>query len=69
MKTGRTVLKLPLFYKTLNIRKVLNICKILLPLNSCSRMYGVNKAHKGKAGGPILDIKEATILLNINIKA
>ena len=68
MKTGRTVLELPLSYKTLNIRKVLDICKILLPLDSHSRMYGVSKAREDKAGGPVLDIEEVTVLLSLNAK-
>ena len=41
---------------------------MLLPLDSCSGIYRISKVHKNKASGPILDIKEATILLSINIK-
>ena len=78
MKTGKTA---PNLHKTvdlrkalnthriLNIRKVSNIHKILLPLDSRNRTHGVSEVYKDKAGGPILDTEEVTILLSINIKA
>jgi len=69
MKTGRTAPKLPLSYKALNIRKALNIHKILLPLNGCSRTYRVSKACEDKASRPVLDAEEVIILLSINAKA
>jgi len=80
MKTGRTAPKLPLFrkavnlcktvniYRILDIRKVPNIRKILLPLDSRNGTYGVSKARKDKASGPVLDTEEVTVLLSINIK-
>ena len=69
--TGKTALdlcKTSNICRTLNIRKVLNIRKILLPLDGCSGMYGVSKAREDKAGEPILDIEEVTILLSLNAK-
>ena len=39
-----------------------------MPLNSCSRMYEVSKVYKGKAGRPVLDIEEVTILLSISVR-
>jgi len=74
MKTGKTAPKLPLFYKTINFYKTFNIYKtpiiykILLFLDSCNEMHGVSKVREDKAGGPVLDIEEVTILLNINAK-
>ena len=68
------MLKLPLFYKTVNlykaldIYKALNIRKILLPLDGCSRIYRVSKAYKDKAVKPVLDAKEVITLLNTNAK-
>jgi len=75
MKTGRTVPELPLSHKTpnlckiLNIRKTLNIRKILLPLVGRSRIYKVSKAREDKAGRPVLDAEEVTVLLSTSVKA
>ena len=55
--------------KTFDIRTIFNIRKILLPLDGRSRTFGVNKARKDKADGPVLDAEEVTILLSTNIKA
>ena len=69
--TGRTALdlrKTPNIRRTLNIRKVLNIRKILLPLDGRSGTHGVSKARKDKAGGPVLDAEEVTVLLSSNAK-
>jgi len=55
-------------YKTFNIYKALNIRKILLPLNGHSKIYRVSKAREDKANGPVLDVEEITILLNLNAK-
>ena len=80
MKTSRIAPELPLSRKTLdlrkavNIRKISNICKIpnirkiLLPLDGRSGTHRVSKAREDKAGGPILDIKEVTVLLSLNAK-
>ena len=62
-------------HKTVNLRKTLNICKILnirkaldirrilLPLDGRSRTHRVSKAREDKAGGPVLDAEEVTVLL------
>jgi len=62
MKTGRTAPKLPLFRKTLDIRR------ILLPLDGHNRTHRVSKAREDKASRPVLDAEEVTILLSINVK-
>ena len=54
--------------KTLNLYKTFDIRKILLPLDGHSRTHGVSKAREDKAGRPILDIEEVTILLSTNTK-
>ena len=59
MKTGRTA---P------DIRKVLNIRKILPLLDDCNRIHWVGKAREDKAGRPILDAEEVTVSLNTNAK-
>ena len=56
-------------YKTVDLRRTLNIRKILLPLDGRSRTYRVSKAYKDKAIRPILDAKEVTVLLSTNAKA
>ena len=54
--------------KAFDLRKALNICKILLLLNGRNRTRGVSKVRKDKAGGPILDAEEVTVLLSLNAK-
>ena len=65
MKTSKIALD---FYKTFNLYKAFNICKILLLLNNCNGIYGVSKIYKDKASRPVLDIEEVTISLSINAK-
>ena len=65
MKTGRTVLDVR---KTPNLRKVLNIRKILLPLDGLSGTYRVSKVREDKAYRPVLDAEEVTVLLSTNTK-
>ena len=70
-KTGRTGLdlrKIPDLRKTLNICKTFNIRRILLLLDDRSGAYGVSKVRKDKAGGPVLDAEEVTVLLSSNAK-
>jgi hypothetical protein len=55
-------------YKTFNLRKALNIRKILLPLDDRNGTYGVSEVHEDKAGRPVLDAEEVTILLSTNTK-
>ena len=64
-KTSKTAFNI---YKTFNLRRTLNIRKILLPLDGRSGIYRVRKACEDKAGGPVLDIEEVTVLLSINTK-
>ena len=51
-----------------NIRKALDVRKILLPLDGRSRTYKVSKVREDKAYRPILDAEEVTILPSINAK-
>ena len=53
-------------YRILDIRRTLNIRKVLLPLDGRNGTHGVSK---DKAGGPVLDAEEVTILLSTNVKA
>ena len=66
MKTSRIALD-P--YKTFNLYKVLNIHKILLPLDDRNGTYRVSKVREDKANRLVLGAEEITILLSINIKA
>ena len=54
--------------KALNIRKTSNIRKTLLLLDGRNGTHGVSKAREDKAGRPILDAEEVTILLSTNAK-
>jgi hypothetical protein len=54
--------------KTFDLRKALDIRKILLPLDDRNGTYGVSEAHEDKAGRPVLDVEEVTILLSTNAK-
>ena len=54
--------------KTLNLRKTVDIRKILLPLDGRSRTHGVSKIREDKAGRPVLDAEEVTILPSTNTK-
>ena len=65
MKVGRTALDLS---KALNIHKIPDLCKILLPLVGHSRTYKVSKAREDKAGRPVLDTGEVTISPSTNAK-
>ena len=65
MKTGRIV---PDICKTLNLRRTLDIRKILLPLDGLSGTYGVSKVREDKACRPVLDAEEVTVLLSMNAK-
>jgi len=56
-------------YRILDIRKVPNIRKILLPLDGRNGTHRVSEAREDKAGGPVLDAEEVTVLLSINVKA
>ena len=60
MKTGRTA---P------DICRTLNICKTLPLLDDCNGIYGVSKAREDKAGRPVLDAEEITVLLSMSVKA
>jgi hypothetical protein len=55
-------------HKTFNLYKALNIRKILLPLDDRNGTHGVSEAHEDKAGRPVLDTEEVTILLSTNAK-
>jgi hypothetical protein len=68
MKTGRIAPKLPLLRKTLNICKIFDIRKILLPLDGRNGTHGVSKVREDKASGPILDTEKVTVLLSTNVK-
>ena len=74
MKTGRTAPELPLSRKTpdlckiLDLRKTLNIRKILPLLDDCNGIYRVSRIREGKAGRPALDVEEVTILPSTNAK-
>ena len=65
MKTGRAAFNI---YRAFDICKAFNIYKILMPLDSRNRIYGVSKACKNKASRPVLDVEEVTVSLNINTK-
>jgi hypothetical protein len=54
--------------KALDLRKTLNIRKILLPLDGCSRTHGASRVREDKAGRPVLDVEEVTVLLSTNVK-
>ena len=69
MKTGRTAPELPLSRKTFDLRRTLNIRKILLPLDGRNGTYGVSEARENKACRPVLDAEDVTVLLSMNIKA
>ena len=51
-----------------NIRKALNVRKILLPLDGRSGTYGVSKVCENKAYRPVLDVEEVTVSPSINAK-
>jgi len=68
MKTGGIAPELPLSRKTVDIRKALNIRKILLPLDGRNGTYGVSKARKGNADRPVLDAEEVTVSPSTNAK-
>jgi hypothetical protein len=51
-----------------NIRKALDIRKILLLLGGRSETHGVSKAREDKAGRPVLDAEEVTVLPSTNAK-
>ena len=51
-----------------NIRKTLDLRRILLPLDGLSGTHGVSKVREGKAYRPVLDAEEVTVLLSINTK-
>jgi len=51
-----------------NIRKALDVRKILLPLDGRSRMYEVSKVRENKAYRPVLDAEEVTVLPSTNAK-
>ena len=59
MATSRTAL---------DLRRTLNIRKILLPLDGRSRTYKVSKVREDKACRPVLDTEEVTILPSTNAK-
>ena len=52
-----------------NIRKIPDIRKILPPLDDHSGTYGVSKAREDKAGRPVLDAEEVTVLPSTSVKA
>ena len=52
----------------LNIRKALDIRKILLPLDGRNGTHGVSEAREDKAGRPVLDAEEVTVSLSTNAK-
>ena len=54
--------------KALDLRKTFDIRKILLPLDGYSRTHGVSKAREDKAGRPVLDTEEVTVLPSTNTK-
>ena len=56
---------IPDIRRTLNIRKVLDIRKIILPVDERSGTYGVNK---DKAGRPVLDAEEVTVSPSTSVK-
>ena len=60
MKTGRTA---P------DIRKTLDIRKILLPLDGRNGTHRVSKIREDKADGPVLDAEEVTVSPSTNVKA
>ena len=66
MKTGRIA---PNIRKTPDLYKVLNIRKILLPLDGRSGTHGVSKVREDKASGPVLDAEEVTVSPSTNVKA
>src|ERR1700733_2464162 len=55
-------------YNALDFYKALNIRRILLLLNGRSGTRGVSKVRKDKAGRPVLDAEEVTVLLSTNTK-
>jgi hypothetical protein len=64
-KTGRTA---PDIYKTPDLRKALDIRKILLPLEDRNRTHGVSEVREDKACRPVLDAEKVTVLLSTNAK-
>jgi hypothetical protein len=54
---------------TLNIRKVLDIRKILLLLDDRNGTYGVSEVREDKACRPVLDAGEVTVSPSTNAKA
>ena len=72
METGRRatdLCKILNLCKALDLYKALDIRKILLLLNGRSGTRGVSKVRKDKAGRPVLDVEEVTVLLSTNAKA
>ena len=61
--------------KTLDIRRTLNPCKtpnirrILPLLDDHNGTHGVSEAREDKASRPVLDAKEVTVSLSMNVKA
>ena len=56
-------------YKTFNLRKALNIRRILLLLDDRNGTHEVSKACEDKASRPVLDAEEVTVLLSLSAKA
>ena len=52
-----------------NIRKALDIRKVLLPLDGRSGTYEVSKVREDKAYRPVLDAEEVTVSPSTNVKA
>jgi hypothetical protein len=57
VKTGRIAL---------DLRKALDIRKILLYLDGRNGTHGVSKVREDKASGPVLDAEEVTVLPSSN---
>ena len=51
-----------------NIRKALDIRKVLLPLDGRGGTHGVSKVREDKACRPVLDAEEVTVLPSTNAK-
>ena len=70
----KTSKRAPDLHKTVDLRKVLDIRKtpdirrILPLLDDRNGTHGVSEAREDKAGRPVLDAEEVTVLLSMNAK-
>jgi hypothetical protein len=69
VKAVRIAPELPLSRKTFDLHKILNIRKILLPLDGRNGTHRVSKVREDKASRPALDVEEVTVSPSTSVKA